>query len=178
MLEDLLIPDLLVVFCGTAAGTRSAAIKQYYAGHGNRFWEVLATTKLTPRLLQPSDYMLLPQFGIGLTDIVKGQAGNDVDIAFHSADGGSLRDKLVRYKPRYLCFNGKRAAQEFFRTKRIRYGVQEGSIGPTVLFVAPSTSGMARGSWDARVWRQLARLVRAANTEPDRHACSRPSKSS
>jgi TDG/mug DNA glycosylase family protein len=67
MLDDLLQPNLLVVFCGTAAGSRSATLKEYYAGRGNRFWEVLATTKLTPRQLAPSEYGLLPTYGIGLT---------------------------------------------------------------------------------------------------------------
>lgn len=32
MLDDLLVPNLRLVFCGTAAGTRSAAQRAYYAG--------------------------------------------------------------------------------------------------------------------------------------------------
>ena len=123
MLDDLFGPNLLIVFCGTAAGKRSAALKQYYAGRGNRFWDILAATKLTPRQLAPSEYRLLPIFGIGLTDIVKGHVGSDVGITFRSADRARLRAKLLDYEPRYLCFNGKRAAQEFFGTKAIAYGV-------------------------------------------------------
>ena len=164
MLDDILEPNLLVVFCGTAAGASSAARQQYYAGRGNRFWEVLAATKLTPRQLTPANYTILPEFGIGLTDVVKTQAGGDADIAFRLADRESLREKILRFDPRYLCFNGKRAAQEFFGTKAVDYGLQAATIGSTALFVAPSTSGAARASWDVSVWRELARRVRRANT--------------
>ncbi|MBE0528785.1 MAG: mismatch-specific DNA-glycosylase, partial [Thermoleophilia bacterium] len=80
VLADVLAPGLSVVFCGTAASARSAAVMQYYAGRGNKFWRILDQTGLTPRLLSPSEYRLLPEFGIGLTDIVKGQSGADKDI--------------------------------------------------------------------------------------------------
>jgi TDG/mug DNA glycosylase family protein len=156
MLDDLLQPNLRVVFCGTAAGHRSAALKQYYAGRGNRFWETLAKTGLTPRKLSPAEWKLLPEFGIGLTDIAKGQKGNDVDIVFRRKDPKHLRRKIEQYQPRILCFNSKRAAQEFFGTKTVDYGVQAERIGSTELFVAPSTSGAARAAWDESVWQELA----------------------
>ena len=163
MLEDLCAPNLRVIFCGTAAGHRSAVLKQYYAGRGNRFWEILAATKLTSRRLAPAEYASLPEFGIGLTDIAKGQRGNDADISFTSSDRVPLRKKILEYQPRFLCFNGKRAAQEFFGVKAVRYGLQAERIGSTQLFVAPSTSGAARASWDPAIWRDLARRVRRAS---------------
>jgi TDG/mug DNA glycosylase family protein len=48
-LADLLATDLRVVFVGTAAGRRSAALGHYYAGRGNRFWRTLFDIGLTPR---------------------------------------------------------------------------------------------------------------------------------
>jgi len=162
MLDDLLRPNLLVVFCGTAAGHRSAALGQYYAGRGNRFWSVLAKTRLTPRQLAPSEYRLLPTFGIGLTDIAKGQSGNDVDITFRTADRQALRAKIEAHQPLVLCFNGKRSAREFFGSAEVDYGLHRERIGATSLFVVPSTSGAARASWDERPWRNLAARVRGA----------------
>jgi double-stranded uracil-DNA glycosylase len=163
MLDDLLKPELTIVFCGTAAGLRSAALAQYYAGPGNQFWKVLAQVGLTPRQLLPHQYLLLSQYGIGLTDVVKGQAGNDSEITFQSNDGRELREKIARFQPRYLCFNGKRAAKAYFGTATVTYGIQPGTIGATKLFVAPSTSGAARGHWDVSVWRQLAVLARSTS---------------
>ena len=79
MLKDVLAPDLALVVCGSAAGRRSAQLGQYYAGRGNKFWTTLAETGLTPRRLAPHEFPLLPSFGIGLTDVVKGQAGTIVE---------------------------------------------------------------------------------------------------
>ena len=71
MLPDVLGPDLKIVFCGTAAGQKSADLGYYYAGNGNKFWKTLFSTELTPRLLLPSEFRELIAWGIGLTDMVK-----------------------------------------------------------------------------------------------------------
>jgi TDG/mug DNA glycosylase family protein len=161
MLEDVLAPGLKLVICGSAAGHRSARLGQYYAGSGNRFWRTLAEVGLTPRQLEPSEYRLLLSFGIGLTDLVKCQSGGDRDLDFSRAGRSELREKIVRLRPRVLCFNGKRAAQEFLLREDVPYGLQPASVEETRLFVAPSTSGAARGSWDRSAWRDLAGLCGA-----------------
>jgi double-stranded uracil-DNA glycosylase len=160
MLSDTLTKDLDLVICGSAVGARSAALGFYYAGPGNKFWRTLADTRLTPHQLAPSEYKLLGQFGIGLTDLVKSQSGADRVVRFRKEERDRLRERILRYQPRYLCFNGKRAAKEFFRTRAISYGPQPEPIGATAIFVAPSTSGAANGSWDPSHWRRLAKLVR------------------
>ncbi|HLE56901.1 MAG TPA: mismatch-specific DNA-glycosylase [Rhodothermia bacterium] len=159
MLPDLLKRNLSLVICGTGAGRRSAEIGHYYAGRGNRFWQTLAEVQLTPRLLAPADYEHLLSSSIGLTDLVKDQAGRNTQIRFGRRDALQLRAKIMIYQPRYLCFNGKRAAEEFLRSGRVEFGVQSERIGRTVLFVAPSTSRAANGSWDLTVWCDLARRV-------------------
>ena len=161
MLDDLLAPDLRLVVCGSAAGRRSAQLRQYYAGPGNKFWATLAGVGLTPRRLAPSEWRSLLEFGIGLTDLVKDQSGGDRELGFERADRAALRAKLVRFRPRILCFNGKRSAQEFFGRREIAYGLQLEAIGATRLFVAPSTSGAASGAWDPAPWRALAERVRS-----------------
>ena len=167
MLPDLLTRRLNLVVCGTGAGTRSAQLGQYYAGPGNRFWPTLAHVGLTPEALTPPDFERLLGFGIGLTDLVKEEAGSDRDLRFSPADALTLRMKIMLYQPRYFCFNGKRAAQEFFRHNEIEYGVQATRLGRTVLYVAPSTSRAANGSWDVSVWHDLAaRVSRLRRTAP------------
>jgi TDG/mug DNA glycosylase family protein len=159
MLPDLLARNLNLVVCGTGAGARSAQVGQYYAGPGNRFWPTLADVGLTPERLTSSEYERVLGFGIGLTDLVKHQAGSDRDLQFAIADVLTLRMKIMGYQPRYFCFNGKRAAQAFFRRDAIVYGVQSVRLGRTVLFVAPSTSRAANGAWDITVWQDLAKRV-------------------
>ena len=48
-LPDQLRPDLHLVFVGTAASTRSAALGHYYAHPGNRFWRAIHEAGITPR---------------------------------------------------------------------------------------------------------------------------------
>jgi double-stranded uracil-DNA glycosylase len=159
VLEDVLAGGLKLVICGTAAGTRSAQLGHYYAGPGNKFWRTLAEVGLTPRRLAPGEATLLLDLGIGLTDVVKGQSGSDKCIRFDEAASAVLREKMLACRPRVLAFNGKRAAQEFFGSRAIQYGLQARRLGETSLFVAPSTSAAANASWDLLWWRGLAELV-------------------
>ena len=161
MLEDLLAEDLPLVVCGSAAGRRSAQLKQYYAGPGNKFWRTLARTGLTPRLLSPPEWRELLAFGIGLTDLVKRQSGGDREIDFGRAGRRELERKLARLRPQILCFNGKRAASEYFGRRHVEFGEQTQRIADTRIFVAPSTSGAANGAWDPALWDELAARVRA-----------------
>jgi TDG/mug DNA glycosylase family protein len=152
---------LRLVVCGSAVGARSAILRRYYVGPGNRFWPTLYQVGLTPRQLDPSEYRLLPQFGIGLTDLVKDQSGGDAAIRFGNVDRERLRATILRYQPRYVCFNGKRAAREFLGRRRVAYRLQAAAIGSTALFVAPSTSAAAGRWWNLAPWQEIARLVRA-----------------
>ncbi len=160
VLEDVLAPGLRLVVCGAAAGAVSAARGAYYAGPGNKFWRVLGEVGLTPRRLEPHEFRELLQFGIGLTDLVKGQSGSDVAIDFRRASVARLRGRAIELRPTVLAFNGKKAAQVFLGRRRIGFGVQEERVGVTTLFVAPSTSGAANGYWDRGYWEELGRLVR------------------
>jgi TDG/mug DNA glycosylase family protein len=157
-LPDVLCARLRVVFCGTAAGTRSAAVGAYYAGRGNQFWPTLHAIGLTPRQLSPNDFPTLVQFGIGLTDIAKCRAGADATLCSADFDVPGFRGKIERFAPRSVAFNGKMAAAVFFgcATGDLCYGRQSTSLGETELWVLPSTSGGARGFWDIEHWRQLA----------------------
>lgn len=154
-LPDVLLPGLRVVFCGTAAGARSAEVGAYYAGRGNKFWRTLHVAGLTPRLLDPQEFRLLPQFGIGLTDIAKTYSGADSGLRRSNFDAEGLRSKIEQYAPRAFAFNGKRAASAFY-SAAVACGQQPQRIGETVVFVLPSTSGAAAGFWDVAYWQELA----------------------
>jgi len=164
LLDDLLSADLKIVFCGTAAGDVSAARGEYYAGLGNKFWPVLFKVGLTPRRLAPSEYRDLLDYGIGLTDVVKGQSGGDADIDFRRSNPDSLREKMRIYSPSVLAFNGKKAGAVFLGRTKVEYGLQAEGLGTTRLFIAPSTSGAANGHWNEQRWHELAELVKVVAT--------------
>ena len=158
MLPDVLKPDLKIVFCGTAAGRKSAELGFYYAGSGNKFWKTLFETGLTPRLLMPSEFSELINWGIGLTDMVKDKSGMDNSLMSSDFKNNGLVEKIQKYNPRYLCFNGKKAAKEFYGYNYVEYGLQEKSVYDTRIFIAPSTSGAANGFWNVKQWIKLANL--------------------
>jgi len=159
VLPDLLMPGLNLVVCGSAAGTVSARAGAYYAGPGNKFWRILAETGLTPRILRPEEFWLLPSFGIGLTDLAKYVFGADSVIRPTDDDPAGLRARIQACRPGMLAFNGKRAATAFLG-RPVTYGV--GPVLPDFppIFVLPSTSGAASGHWDPHWWHLLARTVR------------------
>ncbi|MGO4505196.1 MULTISPECIES: mismatch-specific DNA-glycosylase [unclassified Dyella] len=160
ILPDLLRPGLDLVFCGTAAGRRSAEQAAYYAHPGNLFWRALHAVALTPRLFAPAEYPQLPALGIGLTDLAKHHVGNDDELPRDAFDAAALRERIERHAPRVLAFTSKAAARAALG-RAADYGLQEERYGPTQLFVLPSPSGQARGHWDLAPWRALAALVRA-----------------
>lgn len=160
ILPDLLRPGLDLVFCGTAAGRRSAEQAAYYAHPGNLFWRALHAVALTPRLFAPAEYPQLPALGIGLTDLAKHHVGNDDELPRDAFDGAALRERIERHAPRVLAFTSKAAARAALG-RAADHGLQEERYGPTQLFVLPSPSGQARGHWDLAPWHALAALVRA-----------------
>lgn len=165
ILPDVIRPGLKAVFCGTAVGNRSAQVQAYYAGRGNQFWTILWRTGLTPWLLVPREYRVLLDYGLGLTDLVKNVSGNDDEVSRSSFDTAGLRRKLEVYAPRVLAFNGKNAAQAFLGRNPL-YGLQPETVGATAVsvFVLPSTSGAARGSWNPKHWHDLAEYLRQSDT--------------
>ena len=160
VLPDVLEPGLMVVLCGTAAGTMSAQVGAYYSGRGNLFWEVLARTGLTPYKLDPHEFGTLPNYRIGLTDLVKIRSGSDKAISSSDFDIPRFCSKINKFTPKVVAFNGKTSAKVFFG-----YSVDCGGprrderLGETVIFVLPSTSAAARTYWDESHWRELAAFV-------------------
>jgi len=159
VLPDVLQPGLALVFCGTAAGKRSAAERAYYAHPGNLFWRALHEAGFTPRLLAPAEFPLLPQFGIGLTDLAKRHSGNDDELPRDAFDAPALRAKIERFAPRLLAFTSKNAARAGLG-HGVDYGLLDEGIDGARVFVLPSPSGQARGHWDIGPWRELAALYR------------------
>ena len=163
VLSDLLQHSLRIVLCGTAAGTTSAAERAYYAHPQNKFWKILHETRLTPVQMQPRQYRNLLQHGIGLTDLVKVAAGTDRATlpGLSAADRARLHCAVTTFRPRFLAFTSKTAGQKFFGGPR-DYGEQRELIGDTRVWILPSTSGAANGSWRPEIWHRFADEVRAA----------------
>ena len=161
-LPDLLANDLAVVFCGTAAGTESARLGQYYAHPRNLFWATLHEIGLTRRKLEPGEFRALLDLGVGLTDIAKYDSGMDHQLASGSLGRDAcdaLRAKIERYRPRILAFTSLKGGRSFLGPEA-RFGEQDVAIGATRIWVLPSPSPAARRNWGEAPWRKLAEAAR------------------
>ncbi|HET9835161.1 MAG TPA: mismatch-specific DNA-glycosylase [Rhodanobacteraceae bacterium] len=146
------------MFCGTAAGTRSAREGAYYAHPGNYFWRTLFEVGLTPRRLSPHEFPEVLQYGIGLTDLAKLHFGSDHELPHDAFNAAALERKLARYQPAIVAFTSKNAAFGYF-DRVLAYGEQTERIATSRVFVLPSPSGQARRFWNTQPWRQLAEAV-------------------
>ncbi len=159
VLPDVLARGLKVVFCGSAAGRRSAELGAYYAGPGNRFWPLLHALGLTTRLLRPEEFRHVLDCGIGLTDLAKKVSGADGALPKGSDDPDALKERILSFAPKVLAFNGKRPAEAFLGHKAA-YGLQPDTVGEATIFVLPSTSrANARFAAEAAAWHDLARYL-------------------
>ena len=166
ILPDVLEPGLRVVFCGTAAGKASARAGAYYARPGNAFWPTLHEVGLTPRRLAPAEFRELPRYGIGLTDMCKVRSGSDAEIGTDGFEVERLVAVLDQKAPGWIAFTSKNAGRAALG-RAVEYGRQPERLGPSSVFVLPSSSGAARGFWDVAYWRELAEIVK---TESAHHA--------
>jgi TDG/mug DNA glycosylase family protein len=160
ILPDVLARNLNIIFCGTAAGTRSAELRAYYAHPGNKFWRTLYGVGLTPHRLEPAEYRELLKYGMGLTDLVKHRSGQDATLRREDFNARALRRVIARYQPKVVAFTSKRAASEFF-SGEVEYGLHPTTFGDTRFYVLTSPSGLATRFWlNGRHWQELATMVK------------------
>jgi TDG/mug DNA glycosylase family protein len=158
-LPDYLSPGLDIVFVGINPGAYSAEVGRYFATPQNRFWPALSRSGLVPanRELGPPDDVHMHEFGIGFTDVVKrpSRSASDLRAADYREGAPVLREKLLRYQPLVVCFNGLTGYRGYLRYSGDRcpegrsakgvalapkLGPQEHRIGESGVFVVPSPS--------------------------------------
>jgi double-stranded uracil-DNA glycosylase len=164
VLPDVLGPGLRIVFCGINPGLWSAATGHHFARPGNRFWPALHASGLTPRRFSPHEQELLLELGLGVTNVVpRASARADELTRQEYVEGGRLlREKMNRYRPRWLAVLGVTAYRAAFADRGAQVGPQEGTIGETRLWVLPNPSGL-NAHWSAAALAdELARLRDAA----------------
>jgi double-stranded uracil-DNA glycosylase len=140
-LPDVLGPHLDVVFCGINPGRFSAAAGAHFANPRNDFWRLLHDSGFTPRLLEPHEQHELPRLGVGVTNAAYRTTRGSGDL--RRGDFAGSRERLERIaselRPRAIAFVGKEAYRGVFG-ERPPLGLQEQTLGDTLLFVLPSTS--------------------------------------
>ncbi|HEX7021477.1 MAG TPA: mismatch-specific DNA-glycosylase [Trueperaceae bacterium] len=154
VLADVLGPGLRVLWVGFNPSPRSAEVGHHYAGRGNHFWRLLAAAGLTPRLLAPSEDQLLPQWGLGLTNLVARptRAAADLDRRELRAGVPRLRALAAAQLPQVVAYTGKGVYLAAAGVSRAPWGLQPESLFDGVRdFVLPSPSGLVRMSFEQKL---------------------------
>lgn len=101
-------PGLDVLLVGINPGVRSALTGHHFAGFSNRFWKLLYESGLVPEPITAHDDHRLPEFGLGVTNLVARPSPGIDDLApAEYLDGWrALERKIRRYRPRIVALVG------------------------------------------------------------------------
>jgi TDG/mug DNA glycosylase family protein len=136
---DVLAPGLRCVFCGINPGRVSAAAAAHFANPRNDFWRLLHDGGFTPRLYDPQEQFGLLELGYGVTNAAYRTTPGSGDLRRGDFDGARLGQLALELRPRAIAFVGKEAYRGAFG-ERAELGPQLRALGPTGLYVLPSTS--------------------------------------
>jgi double-stranded uracil-DNA glycosylase len=145
-LADQVRPPVRILLVGINPGIRSAAIGHHFAGPSNRFWKLLHESGLVSEPLGPKDDARLPEWGLGVTNLVpRSTPGIDTLTTDEFIDGErTLRRKVRRWKPAVLALVGVTLFRFLFRVPArtpIVCGLQPETFEGAKVFVLPNPSG-------------------------------------
>ena len=168
-IDDIIAPDLDVLFCGINPGLYSAATGHHFARPGNRFWPALHAGGFTPRILKPWEERELLTHRCGVTNLVGRATVAAAELSREELRAGRVRleRKVRRYRPRFVAIVGIGAYQTAFERPRATLGRQPEGLGDTAIWVLPNTSGLNanhRPADFATAFKDLRRASLAANS--------------
>lgn len=144
IVEDVIAPDLRVLFCGINPGLYTAYTGHHFARPGNRFWPALHGGGFTPRLFSPAEERELLPLGYGITNVVQraSATADELSKEEYVAGGQRLTAKVLACRPEVLAVLGVGAYRSAFSRPRAAVGRQDETIGDTLIWVLPNPSGL------------------------------------
>jgi TDG/mug DNA glycosylase family protein len=146
LLKDRIAPGVRVLLVGINPGIRSATIGHHFAGYSNRFWKLLAESRLVPEAIQSEQDDRLPEWGFGITNLIaRATPGIDTLARDEYVTGERLlRRKVRRLKPEVVAFIGVTLFRSVFGIKpkeRVAPGPRPELFEGARVFVLPNPSG-------------------------------------
>ena len=148
--DDLVGPDLRLLFVGINPGLWTAAVNAHFARPGNRFWPALQLAGIAARRIDasrgllPADREELIRAGIGITNLVPfatARADELTAAQLHSAVF-PLTELVRRTSPRVVAVLGVTAYRQAFADPKARPGRQPATLAGAELWVLPNPSGL------------------------------------
>lgn len=143
-IQDVIAPNLKVLFCGINPGLYSGATGHHFARPGNRFWKTLFAAGFSDCLLQPYEQSELLKNGYGITNLCERTTARADELTGDEivAGGAKLREKVLRFKPKILAILGITSYRVAFNRPKAALGLQDEQIGATRIWVLPNPSGL------------------------------------
>jgi double-stranded uracil-DNA glycosylase len=169
-LTDHIRPGVRILFVGINPGLRSAATGHHFAGYSNRFWRLLFESKLLSEPLTYQDDWRLPDWGLGLTNIIQ-RPSTGIDVLKpreYLAGRKRLIATVKRYRPHTVVLLGVTIYRTLFpgyRTGRVSLGLQFKTLADRPVFVLPNPSGR-NAHYSYRTMLTAFRALRNATNKP------------
>ncbi len=148
--DDLVGPDLRLLFVGINPGLWTAATKTHFAHPGNRFYPALFEAGIIERQIDrgvgmtDDDRMYIIGRGIGITNVVHRATAKASELTrIELREGGVLLRDFVRlHEPPVVAVAGITAYRTAFGFPKAVMGEQEGGLEGARLWVIPNPSGL------------------------------------
>jgi double-stranded uracil-DNA glycosylase len=150
-LKDRIAPGVRVLLVGINPGVRSAETGHHFAGYSNRFWKLLYESGLVPEPIGCEDDVRLPDFGLGITNLIARPSPGIDDLAPPEyVDGWKVLERKVRkYRPQVLALVGVTLYRAILPLvapatrppARMAFGAQPLTVHGARVFVLPNPSG-------------------------------------
>ena len=154
--DDLLGPELKLLFVGINPGLWTAAVQTHFAHPGNRFYPALLQAGIIERPISPADGMTdadrarFTGRGLGITNLVRRATARAAELTSHELrEGGErLRDLVAERRPAVVAIAGITAYRQAFGVRGATAGRQpltedaEEKWSGAALWVVPNPSGL------------------------------------
>jgi TDG/mug DNA glycosylase family protein len=146
LLEDIVAPNLRVLFVAINPATASAARGQHFATPTNSFWRLLHESGLTSRRYAPAEAPRLPEDGIGLVSFVDRPTRMASELRTREKRAGVdlLAAKVERWQPQWVALLGLTLLPFVLPKAEPGPGAKRATFGGSSIFVVPNPSGRNR----------------------------------
>lgn len=143
-LTDIIDARVRVLLVGINPGLRSAALGHNFAGYSNRFWKLLFESGLVDEPLTFADDRRLPEWGLGLTNLVPRPTRGIDELTPDEYVAGrrALERKIARWSPERVALIGLTLARSLApKGAASAIGPQDWTLAGRPVFVVPNPSG-------------------------------------
>lgn len=148
--DDLIGPDVRLLFVGINPGLWTAATQTHFAHPGNRFYPALFQAGLIIREIDrgagmsDDDRAHLVARGIGITNVAQRATAKAAELSTDElrAGGERLRETVRAHRPAVVAVAGITAYRTAFRAPKARLGEQEHDFEGAQLWLVPNPSGL------------------------------------